>query len=226
MCSAADWQKQGGDNLRYSSSWGRSLLASSTPWRPALSYWNLYHCCWAIKAVSNNSWAMWQESLHFRPQLSGIRWISLDQVWNGKRKPAHAFSQEKARDAAKPHPNFPRHWAADNRDQHQHAASWTSIQKRQVWLPHWHGPSLIQFNSVQQWAGTRSNNPPPHPKLQRGKGELKEAKHGGKRKRGSFDEKNNNNLDCITLLRLFKTHANSCIFFNNQGICTGMQNNL
>lgn len=107
-----------------------------------------------------------------------------------------------------------------------HAASWTSIKKRQVWLPHWHGPSLIQFNSVQQLAGTPSGNPtpryPPTPTTEREGGVKRGQTWWGEKKRGSFDERNNNNLDCITLLRLFKTHANSCIFFNNQGICTGM----
>lgn len=38
-----------------------------------------------------------------------------------------------------------------------HAASWTLIQKHQVWLPLWHEPDLIQFNPVQQLAGTLSN---------------------------------------------------------------------
>lgn len=171
MCSAADWQKQGGDNLRYSSSWGRSLLASSTPWRPALSYWNLYHCCWAIKAVSNNSWAMWQESLHFRPQLSGIRWISLDQVWNGKRKPAHAFSQEKARDAAKPHPNFPRHWAADNRDQHQCTLP-AGLQLRNAKSGCPTGMGRASFSSTRSSSGQEhgATTPPPTQNYREGRG--------------------------------------------------------
>ncbi len=59
-----------------------------------------------------------------------------------------------------------------------HAASWTLIQKHQVWLPLWHELSLIQFSSVQQLAGTRGNK-------------MKEARHSGG---GSIDEGNNANL--------------------------------
>lgn len=64
-----------------------------------------------------------------------------------------------------------------------HAASWTLIQKHQVWLPLWHGLSLIQFSSVQQLAGTLSNK-------------MKEARHSGEKERGSIDERNNANLPC------------------------------
>lgn len=77
--------------------------------------------------------------------------------WLERERACSCLQSGESWDAAKPHPNFPRHWAADNRAQRQFTLPAGLIQKHQVWLPLWHGPSLIQFNSVQQLAGTVSN---------------------------------------------------------------------
>lgn len=117
----------------------------------------------------------------------------------GERKPAHAYSQERAGDAAKPHPNFPRHWAADNRAQRQCTLpAGLQFKNGKSGCPT--GMGRVSFSSTQSssWLGRRATKP----QLQRGKGELKEARHIRGRKRGSVDERNNNNLGCITLLRL------------------------
>lgn len=157
MCSAAEWQKQAGDDLLCSSSWGRSLLSSSTPWRPVLLCFteNLCYCHWTTTAVSNDSWAAWQESLHFRHQFSRRGSPS----W--REKACSCLQSGESRRCCKASPKLPSSLSCRQQSPASvHAASWTSIQKRQVWLPHWHGPSLIQFNSVQQLAGTPSNKTP------------------------------------------------------------------
>lgn len=195
MCSAADWQKQAGDDLLCSSSWGRSFLSSSTPWRPALLRFT--QIC--ITAAGLQRQCLTTAKLRDKNRYISDTSSQDVDLRAGERKPAHAYSQERAGDAAKPHPNFPRHWAADNRAQRQCTLP-AGLQFKNTKSGCPTGVGRVSFSSTQSnsWLGRRATKP----QLQRGKGELKEARHIRGRKRGSFDERNNNKLGCITLLRL------------------------
>lgn len=112
----------------------------------------------AAGAVPNDSWAAWRESLHFSYHFSRCGWES-----GQERESLHMPSQTgERRGCSKTSPKLPSSLGCRQQSPALlHAASWTSVLKNaKSGRPCWHGPSLIQFNKVQQPAAPVSNTKP------------------------------------------------------------------
>lgn len=112
----------------------------------------------AARAVPNDSWAAWRESLHFSYHFSRCGWESEQE-----RESLHMPSQTgERRGCSKTSPKLPSSLGCRQQSPALlHAASWTSVLKNaKSGRPCWHGPSLIQFNKVQQPAAPVSNKKP------------------------------------------------------------------
>lgn len=113
----------------------------------------------AARAVPNDSWAAWRESLHFSYHFSRCGWESEQE-----RESLHMPSQTgERRGCSKTSPKLPSSLGCRQQSPALlHAASWTSVLKNaKSGRPCWHGPSLIQFNKVQQPAAPVSKKKKP-----------------------------------------------------------------
>lgn len=119
----------------------------------------LKYCTIAVvRAVPNDSWAAWWESLHFSYHFSRCGWESEQE-----RESLHMPSQTgERRGCSKTSPKLPSSLGCRQQSPALlHAASWTSVLKNaKSGRPCWHGPSLIQFNKVQQPPAPVSNKKP------------------------------------------------------------------
>lgn len=156
----ADWQRQAGENLHWSSFGRRFLSSSLTPWQPALvCLLPLNTVLLQLQGQCLMTAGLRDENLYISVTTSQDADGSL-----GRREKARTclVRQERDGDAAKTSPKLPSSLGCRQQSPALlRAASWTSVLKNaKSGRPRWHGPSLIQFNKVQQPAAPASNKKP------------------------------------------------------------------
>lgn len=169
----ADWQRQAGENLQWSSFGRRFLSSSLTPWQPALL------CLLSLKTVLLQLRGQCLMTAGLRDENLYITVTTSQDVDGslGRREKACTclVRQERDRDAAKPHPNSLRHWAADSKAQHYCTPPAGLQSLKTPSLAALAGMGRASFSStrsssqLRQWA-TKSQR-------KGGKGELNEARH-------------------------------------------------